>query len=238
MGEDRSSARGGATSRPAAKGQSQLAAVKRSCGGVGRESHGEICQVTSGPGKPCSIDSTGGRRPAGGADSFMRCRPIAMMNGTASTARSTAPTSTPRAEKGGRRAGHRSLARRSIDHGSRRGRRTRTAAHVRDHRGPAARQSTRQGARCESAVDLSARRQGVRLGCVPSCARGAELRAGHPVQRQPRAETAYDKERYKARSEIECTFALLKQARRLQLGTRRRGASTRPSSRSAALCCG
>ena len=54
----------------------------------------------------------------------------------------------------------------------------------------------------------------------------------------------YDKERYKARSEIECTFSLLKQARRfatrydLPLATRRHSATTPPSSRSGALCCG
>jgi hypothetical protein len=61
------------------------------------------------------------------------------MNGTASTARSTAPTSTRPAEKGGRGAGHRSLARWSIHQGPPDGRRAGTAAHIRDHGGPTAR---------------------------------------------------------------------------------------------------
>jgi len=48
----------------------------------------------------------------------------------------------------------------------------------------------------------------------------------------------YDKERYKARSEIECTFSLLKQARRFATRyekTLRNYAAVSPS---AALCCG
>ena len=122
--------------------------------------------------------------------------------------------STPRAERGGRRAGHRSLSRRPLHEGPRGGRRARTPAHVRDHRRPTARQSTRQGARRPRAVDVSARRQGVRFGCLSSRARRAELRARHSVERQPGEKLPYDKERYKARSEIECTFSLLKQARR------------------------
>jgi transposase len=58
-------------------------------------------------------------------------------------------------------------------------------------------------------------RQSVRLGRLPRCARPAALRASHPLQRQSLAEALpYDKDLYKARAEIECTFNLLKQARR------------------------
>src|SRR4051812_22086812 len=58
-----------------------------------------------GHGRPCSTGLTDGRRAASGADCFWRCKPIAMMNGTASTARSTAHTSMPPAEKGGAEQG-------------------------------------------------------------------------------------------------------------------------------------
>ncbi len=48
----------------------------------------------------------------------------------------------------------------------------------------------------------------------------------------------FDKELYKARSEVECTFNLLKQARRFATDTRRRCATTPRSLPSAARFCG
>ena len=130
---------------------------KRSCGGAGRESRGGIYRVSSGLGKPSSIGSTAGRRRVSGVGCSTRCRAIPTTNGTASTAQSTALTSTPQEERGGRRAGHRSFARRSLHQGPRRRRRARIAPHVRDHRGPTARPAKFSTIDVEARVSWSAR---------------------------------------------------------------------------------
>ena len=144
----------------------------------------------------------------------MRYRPIAMMNGTASTARSTAHTSTPWVEKGGRRAGHRSLARRSLDEGPRGVDALGlpltfeiTEGQRHDNR-PAKELVARVLSTCllaDKAYDSDAFRAALaEQNCVPVI----------PSNGSRAQKLAYDKERYKARSEIECTFSLLKQARR------------------------
>jgi hypothetical protein len=90
---------------------------KRSCGGVGPVCHGATCPKSSDGGRRYLTDSTAGRRRASGVGSSVRCRATAMMNGTASTAQSTALTSMPLAARGGSGAGHREVARRPVHEG-------------------------------------------------------------------------------------------------------------------------
>jgi transposase len=118
----------------------------------------------------------------------------------------------PRVERGGSRAGDRSVAWWSFDEGALGRRRARPSAHVRDHRGTTSRQPTGQRARRESrciladkAYDSNHFRSALdEQSCVPVI----------PSNRSRAEKVPYDKELYKARSEIECTFGLLKQARR------------------------
>ena len=171
--------------------------------------------MSSDRGKPCSIVSTGGRRRASGAGCFTRFKPIATTNGTVSTARSTALTSTPREEKGG--AAEQGIGR------SRGGLSTKvhvvvdalglpltfeiTEGQRHDNR-PAKELVARVLSTCllaDKAYDSDAFRAALaEQNCVPVIPSN-----GSRAQKLP-----YDKERYKARSEIECTFSLLKQARR------------------------
>lgn len=132
-----------------------------SCGGGGPECRGVTCRRNSGPGKPCSIGSIDGRRQGSGADFSRACRRTATMSGTASTARSTAPTSTRLEQKGTRSGGDWTFTRRPIHEGPSHRRRARPPADVRDYRGPTSRRSTREAARCSGHVAIPSRRQGL-----------------------------------------------------------------------------
>jgi hypothetical protein len=101
---------------------------KRCCGGAAQAFHGEIFHRTSDRGRPCSTVSIDGRKPASGSAYSWHFRQIVMTSGIVSTARSTARTSMLRVEKGGRGAGHRSVARRTFDQGASGGRRAWSAA--------------------------------------------------------------------------------------------------------------
>ena len=92
--------------------------------------------------------------------------------------------------KGGRAAGHRSFTWWSLDQGPSDRRRSRPSAHVRYHRGSTTRQSAGAGARRPRKVALRARRQGLRLRCIPSRARCAKLQRRHPPERKSCAEAA------------------------------------------------
>ena len=171
--------------------------------------------MTSGRGKPCSIVSTGGRRPASGAGCSTRLQTDRddewhSIDSTINRAHqhSAGGKGGPREQGIGRSRGGLS-----------------TKVHVVvDALGLPLTFEITEGQRhdnrpakelvAQSAVHVSARRQGVRLGCLSSRARRAELRAVIPSNGSRAQKLPYDKERYKARSEIECTFSLLKQARR------------------------
>jgi transposase len=137
-----------------------------------------------------------------------------MTNGTASTAPSTAHTNTRRAPKGGCRARHRPFTRRPVDKGSPGRRRAWTALAFEITEGqrhdskPAAELVARVESECllaDKAYDCNKFRDALAAqACTPVI----------PSNRSRAQKLPYDKELYKARSEIECTFSLLKQARR------------------------
>jgi transposase len=92
---------------------------------------------------------------------------------------------------------------------------------------------SKAGSRCllaDKAYDSDALRDAL---AAQGCASVIPSKASR-AQRIP-----YDKELYKVRSEVECTFNLLKQALvALRRGTTRPFATTRPSSHSDARCSG
>lgn len=163
---------------------------RRCSGGGGPAYRGGICPTISAHGRPCSIASIAGPRQAGGTDCSMPCGRIRTTNGTASIARSTGLTNTPLAVKGGRRAGHRALARWSVNESPSGRRCPRTSADVRDYRRPTPRQQASRGSRRSGGVSMSARGQGLRRGPFPGRAEPAGLPSRHPIERQPRTEAA------------------------------------------------
>ena len=163
----------------------------RPCSGGGEpECHGATCLRHLDRGRRCSTDSIAGRRTVSGTGYFGPYKTSAMTSGIASTAPSIELTSTPLAEKGGRRTRNRSFAWRSVNQGPLGSRRSGVTARFRAQRGSTTRQPTCQGACSKNVVEVSACRQGLRFGCISHCSEAAALRSRYTIQWQPSGEAA------------------------------------------------
>lgn len=139
-----------------------VSSSRLSFGGDARGFLGAIFRGSSDLGKACSIVSTGGQKPANGTASSKRCATISMPSGSVSTRRSTALTSTPRAEKGGSGQRDWKVARRSNDEGPPDRRCPRLTRRLHAHRRSTPRQPLRSRAHRARSPTLFARRQGLR----------------------------------------------------------------------------